>query len=191
MRRPSTTRARSVLLQASFLASLVPGLVLAQAIGDTEVAVAALQAHPPTPLASFSVTASDGRTVTPQDFDGRVVLLNFWATWCVPCRVEMPSLEGLQDELGGETFTVVPVSVDRGGQPVVDRFYSEHALDGLDAYFDPRSRAAGTLGVLGLPTSILVDRAGREVGRVHGAIKWDEPAIQALIAELIGNSEAE
>lgn len=167
------------------------GWASAQAPESTDAALMALQAQDPEPLPTFEVTASDGHGIGPEELRDRVILLNFWATWCAPCRVEMPSLDRLQAELGGEAFDVVAVSVDRSGKPVVDRFYAEHALDHLSKYFDPRSKAADALGVLGLPTTILVDQAGREVGRLHGALEWDQPPVKAIIEHLIADGTAQ
>src|SRR3546814_1814786 len=103
--------------------------------------------------------------MTLKAFDGRFVLLNIWATWCVPCREEMPSLDRLQAGLGGPDFVVVPLSIDREGLPAVKAFYEELGLKALGIYVDQSGRASGKLGAAGIPTTLLVDREGREIGR--------------------------
>ncbi len=111
------------------------------------------------------------------DFKGKVVLLNIWATWCVPCRREMPSLDRLQAALGGPDFEVVALSMDRAGIEVVRKFYSEVGIRHLAIYIDTSSKATRELGVVGIPSTLLIDREGRELGRLIGPAEWDEPAI--------------
>lgn len=124
---------------------------------------------------------SEGRGLTLADFRGRVVLVNIWATWCAPCRKEMPSLDRLQNRLGGKDFIVLPVSIDRDGIPVVKRFYQELGLAALGIYVDPAGKGIRALNAIGVPTSILVDRDGREVMRKMGAAEWDEQRVVSLI----------
>ena len=107
------------------------------------------------------------------DFRGRVVLLNLWATWCVPCRKEMPALDRLQAALGGPDFEVVALSIDQGGVTAVKRFYGELDLHALRIYVDQSGEALGKLGSVGIPLTVLVDRAGRELWRVVGPVEWD------------------
>ena len=110
------------------------------------------------------------------DFRGRVILLNLWATWCVPCREEMPALDRLQAALGGPEFEVVALSLDRGGIADVKRFYEELKLRALQIYVDQNGDALGKLGSVGIPLTVLVDREGRELWRVVGPREWDHPA---------------
>jgi thiol-disulfide isomerase/thioredoxin len=165
-------------------ASRAGAAVLVQAQSETGPGLAAASTSEPVPLPEFAVTTDDGRRVGPEAFGGRVILLNFWATWCGPCRAEMPALDRLQEALGGERFAVVAVSVDRTGKLPVDRFYHELSLEHLDRYFDPRRKAANALGISGLPTTILVDPAGLEIGRLYGALQWDKPEIEAWLEKL-------
>jgi thiol-disulfide isomerase/thioredoxin len=111
------------------------------------------------------------------DFRGKVVLLNVWATWCEPCRQEMPALDRLQAKLGGERFQVVALSVDQQGAAVARKFYSEFGIKALRLYIDPSAKAAFVLDAPGLPATLLVDRTGREIGRHLGAVKWDAPEV--------------
>lgn len=124
-------------------------------------------------LPALSFVDEDGQELTLADFRGRVVLLNIWATWCVPCREEMPTLDALQTKLGGPDFQVLPLSVDRTGSDVVQRFYAEISISTLGVYLSDQRQAMSALGVLGLPTTLLIDRNGREIARFVGPAEWD------------------
>ena len=118
-----------------------------------------------------------GRTKSLADFRGKLVLLNVWATWCEPCREEMPTLDRLQARLGGDRFQVLALSVDQQGASIARKFYDEVAIKTLPLYVDPTAKAAFVLGAPGLPITLLVDRNGREIGRHLGAVKWDAPEV--------------
>jgi thiol-disulfide isomerase/thioredoxin len=135
----------------------------------------------PRPMPALAFTDADGRRLTLDDFRGRVVLLNIWATWCVPCRTEMPALERLEGKLGGKGFTVLPLSIDQAGVPAVERFYHRFGLKRLGIYVDPPAQVSSTLGIPGVPTSFLIDAEGREVARKIGPAAWDGPDMVALI----------
>jgi thiol-disulfide isomerase/thioredoxin len=100
-------------------------------------------------------------------------LLNVWATWCPPCREEMPSLDRLQVKLGGPAFEIVAVSIDRGGASVVDGFFRTYRLRSLQRYIGESDTTLRRLGSAGVPTTLLIDRQGREVWRHAGAAVWD------------------
>jgi thiol-disulfide isomerase/thioredoxin len=123
----------------------------------------------------------EGRSRTLADFGGRIVLLNIWATWCAPCREEMPTLDRLQAELGGSDFEVVALSIDRGGFDAIAKFYAEVGVQHLAMYLDSTTAAASTLSAVGLPTSLLIDRDGTEIGRLIGPAKWDSPDMVEFI----------
>jgi thiol-disulfide isomerase/thioredoxin len=135
----------------------------------------------PRPLPEIIFTDADNRALSLTDFRGRVVLLNIWATWCVPCRKEMPSLDRLQARLGNGDFIVIPLSLDRQGVPAVKGFYREVGVEKLGIYVDPSSRASHDLGVPGVPTTLLIDREGREVARKMGEAAWDGLEMVGLI----------
>ncbi len=135
----------------------------------------------PRELPDLGFVDGDGRAASLADFRGRVVLLNLWATWCVPCRREMPALERLQAKLGGAEFIVLPLSIDRGGLPPVKRFYEELGLEALGIFVDQSGAATSKLATTGVPTTLLIDRDGREIGRLLGAAEWDSPEAIALI----------
>ena len=120
-----------------------------------------------------------------QSYKGQPLLLNIWATWCPPCREEMPTLDALQARLGGSDFHVLPLSIDRAGLEPVRRFYRETGIRNLDLYIAEDTRAMLALAVVGLPTTILIDRIGRERGRLAGPAEWNSPEAVAQISALI------
>lgn len=123
----------------------------------------------------------DGRQRSLSDFHGKLVLLNVWATWCAPCRAEMPTLDRLQSALGGKDFEVVALSIDRGGQSVVDRFFKETKLRSLAIYVDKTMDAQARLNIVGVPTTLLIGPDGRELARHAGPAVWDSPEVIATI----------
>ena len=139
----------------------------------------------PRPLPDLEFEDGHGGKRHLADFRGRVVLLNLWATWCAPCRAEMPTLDRLQARLGGKQFEVVALSPDQDGVPVVKRFFDEIAVHALAIYVDRQMQAQGTLGAVGVPTTLLIDRQGREVARKAGAAAWDSPEVVTVIQQLV------
>ena len=136
---------------------------------------------PPRPLPELRFVDGEGRPLTLADFRGKVILLNLWATWCIPCIAEMPTLDRLQAKLGGPDFQVLVLAIDIGGLPVVEKFFRALNLKALGIYVDKTARARVALGVAGIPTTLLIDRRGREIGRLSGPAEWDSPeAIKAI-----------
>jgi thiol-disulfide isomerase/thioredoxin len=135
----------------------------------------------PRPLPEIQFENGQGEAMSLADFRGKVVLLNIWATWCAPCRREMPTLERLQAELGGPDFEVLALSIDRTGLPVVKEFYEELGLRELGMYVDASGKAPRELSALGVPTTLLIDREGNELGRLAGPAEWDSPEMVAFI----------
>jgi thiol-disulfide isomerase/thioredoxin len=131
------------------------------------------------PEVKFQDGAGSERTLA--DWNGKVVLLNLWATWCVPCRREMPALDRLQKELGSEKFEVVAVSVDRKGAAASKKFLDETEVRNLKLYVDPTTRMTSELKVIGLPATLLIDVQGREIGRLLGPAEWDSEDAKQLI----------
>lgn len=127
----------------------------------------------------------EGRGITLADFHGRVVLLNIWATWCVPCREEMPTLDRLQAELGGAEFEVVALSIDRSGVAGVTKFYGEIGIRHLNIYVDGSGQVSRDLNIIGLPTTLLVDKEGRELRRKIGPLEWDNSNVIAIIKRAV------
>ena len=139
----------------------------------------------PGTVPNVGFAGADGGARSLADFRGKVVLLNIWATWCVPCRREIPSLDRLQAELGGPDFEVIALSIDRGGAEVVREFYDEVGVSGLALYVDDSGQAAPALNVVGLPTTLLIDAEGRELGRLVGPAEWDAPDMIAFLGDVV------
>lgn len=137
----------------------------------------------PRTLKDFKFVDGKWKPASLADFQGKTVLLNIWATWCGPCREEMPTLDRLQASIGGPDFEVVALSIDEGGIAVINDFYQELGLKALRVFVDPSGMAPGTLNVLGLPTTLLIDREGREVGRYMGPAEWDSPEMISVIRQ--------
>ena len=127
----------------------------------------------------------EGNTVSLADFAGKVVVLNFWATWCPPCRAEMPSIDRLAGEMGGEDLEVVALSTDRFGVEKVVDFFEEINVQNLAVHQDRAGAVARRAGALGLPVTVILDREGREVARVTGEAEWDAPVVKAILQRLI------
>lgn len=144
-------------------------------------------ARPPKPAPDIRFTDLAEKPLTLADFKGKVVLLNYWATWCAPCVEEMPSLERLQTRLGGAEFTIAAVSVDRQGLSIVEPFLGRIGLKQLPIYLDRSGTSMRAFGIRGLPTTMLIDREGNEVGRLEGMANWESPAAEALIRHYLGS----
>lgn len=139
----------------------------------------------PKPIASIAFEDGQGRPRSLAEFRGKVVLLNIWATWCGPCRREMPSLDRLQGLLGGSDFEVVALSIDRAGLEVVRKFYAEVGILNMAIYIDSSGKATRQLATVGVPATLLIDRTGRELGRLVGPAEWDEPDIVQFLKRVI------
>jgi thiol-disulfide isomerase/thioredoxin len=139
----------------------------------------------PQPVPEISFQDGSGQRMTLADYAGKVVLLNIWATWCAPCRKEMPTLDRLQAELGGPDFEVVALSMDRKGPDVVTKFFGEIGVKHLALNIDTSSQAMFALGAVGLPLTLLIDREGREIGRLIGPAAWDSPEMMAFVRDRI------
>lgn len=126
-----------------------------------------------------------GRRVQLASFKGKVVVLNLWATWCGPCRREMPTLDRLQVQLGGPKFQVVALSADAGGPDAVRDFFRHIGARHLSIYVDPSMEALSRLKAPVLPTTLLLDKSGREIGRLTGPAEWDDPAMVRFLRRLI------
>ena len=133
------------------------------------------------PLSSAAFQNASDQPVSLESFRGRVVLLNLWATWCLPCRKEMPALDRLQAALGGPDFEVVALSVDRGGAAASKKFLDAAGATKLALYVDPTARLANEFKAIGLPATILIGRDGREIGRLLGPAEWDADDAKTLI----------
>jgi len=169
-----------------------PACVASQALADElgpfargEVASLSL-ARTSKPLPPLAFAEANGRRLTLDDFKGRTVLLNLWATWCVPCRKEMPALDHLQGLRGSEKFSVVTVNIDTAKLDRVKAFWTEAGIAHLGFYADSTAEVLQALKqtgkALGLPTTILVGPDGCEIGTMAGPAQWDSQDALALVA---------
>jgi thiol-disulfide isomerase/thioredoxin len=138
-------------------------------------------AKEPKTLPDLAFTDADDKPLSLADYKGKLVLLNFWATWCAPCVKEMPSLDRLQAVIGKDKLVVLPLSLDSSSRAKVAPFYADKKLANLGIYFDKGKKVLGALDVSVLPTSVLIDAQGRELGRLEGEADWDQPEAVALI----------
>jgi thiol-disulfide isomerase/thioredoxin len=148
--------------------------------------VAAFQvATNPKPLPQLAFLRPDGAAGGLADFKGRTILLNLWATWCAPCRKEMPALDNLQGQLGDERFEVVAVNIDTRNLERPREWLQQNDIKRLAYYADPKTASFQTLRsvgkAIGMPTTLLIDAEGCELGLVHGAAHWDSEDAKALI----------
>jgi thiol-disulfide isomerase/thioredoxin len=144
-------------------------------------------ARPPKPLPDLEFQDADDKPLRFTDFRGKALLINFWATWCVPCVKEMPSLDKLQAAFPRDRFLVLPLSIDGASRPKVAPFYKDRKLAHLGIYFDKGRKAMQGLDVSLLPTSLLIDPEGRELGRLEGDADWDMPEGVALMKAAIAS----
>ncbi|GAC1348143.1 MAG: hypothetical protein NVSMB18_35410 [Acetobacteraceae bacterium] len=186
-----TPRYRRTLLLAAG-ATLTAGLTLRKPLaasgatlsGATLSGAPKLAPLPGSDVPEFHFTTADGAPRTLADYKGQGVVLNFWATWCVPCVAEMPALAALAGLVRGSSVVVLPLSSDRGGAAAVERFYRERGVEGLPVLLDPRGEAARAFATRGIPTTVLIDKNGRERGRLEGAADWASPDAVAAVREL-------
>ncbi|WP_192849664.1 TlpA disulfide reductase family protein [Phaeobacter porticola] len=129
--------------------------------------------------------ADDAGTATLADYKGKIVLLNFWATWCAPCRAEMPMLSELQTELGGDDFEVLTLATGRNSPTGIQKFFDETGIDNLPRHQDPKQAVAREMAILGLPITVLLDREGAEIARLRGDAEWNSESAKSIIRALI------
>jgi thiol-disulfide isomerase/thioredoxin len=140
---------------------------------------------PPLPAPETEFLTAAGKPVTMAQFKGKVVLVNFWATWCAPCVKEMPSISRLKDKIGSDDFAVVAISEDRRGADVAIPFLKKHGIDNLTPFVDTRMILARGFRVVGMPTTYLIDRQGRITGSIAGAAEWDSDEAVAMVRKLL------
>ena len=144
-------------------------------------------------LPDVAFADAEGKAMTLSDFKGRTVLLNLWATWCAPCREEMPEFDEVEADMGGAGFTILPLSLDAGDDAKPRAFYAEIGLEHLGLYHEGTMRAFNELKatglVVGLPTTILIDESGCTLGHLSGPAKWASPSARALIAEAMKKTD--
>lgn len=135
----------------------------------------------PQDVANFRFVTEDGTWMDLEGFRGRVILVNVWATWCPPCVKEMPTLDALQGALGGPEFEVVALSIDNAGPDVVRDFFDRIGVRNLNMYVDETMLSFTALRVVGLPTTLLINAEGKEIGRLIGPAEWNDPEMVAFL----------
>ncbi|SMX31981.1 TlpA family protein disulfide reductase [Maliponia aquimaris] len=143
----------------------------------------------PQPAGDVDFMTFDEAPLNLSDWQGKWVVLNFWATWCAPCRKEMPQLAQLQRDLGSETFEVVTVATSRNPPPKMKAFFDEIGVDNLPLHRDPKSLLARQMGVLGLPVTVILNPEGQEVARLTGDADWSSDAARAVLRALMGDAQ--
>jgi thiol-disulfide isomerase/thioredoxin len=162
--------------------------VAPQAVGEV---AALLVPKAPERLGDLTFNDASGAPVTLADFEGRTVLLNLWATWCAPCREEMPALDRLQATLGSDKFEVVAVNIDTGGGEKAQAFLDEIGVEELGFYADHSMQIFQNLRrrgrAFGMPTTVLIDTDGCELGTMSGPAHWDSEDAMLLIRAAVGS----
>ena len=126
-----------------------------------------------------------GGTATLADYQGKYVLVNFWATWCAPCRKEMPMLSELQTEFGGDDFEVLTIAAGRNNPAGIVKFFDEIGVENLPRHQDPKTTLSREMRVIGLPATVLIDPDGKEIARMLGEADWSSDSAKAIIRALV------
>jgi cytochrome c biogenesis protein CcmG, thiol:disulfide interchange protein DsbE len=130
------------------------------------------------------VSLANGSTLKLSDLKGKVVLLNFWATWCPPCREEIPSMMKLNSIMSGKSFQMVAISIDEGGKPVIESFFKESGYS-LPTYLDESGASVKSYGITGVPESFIIDKQGVLVKKIIGGFSWDSPDTVSFLEGLV------
>ncbi|MDA7423510.1 TlpA family protein disulfide reductase [Thalassococcus lentus] len=163
---------------------------------DTSAAQALLEGsmkklifHPaPKPAGTADFTTFDGDPLNLSQWQGKWTVVNFWATWCAPCRKEMPMLAELQTEYGGETFEVVTIATTRNPPQAMQAFFEEINVTNLPLHRDPGSALAREMAVLGLPVTVILNPDGQEIARLSGDADWASASAKAMIEALLASN---
>jgi thiol-disulfide isomerase/thioredoxin len=140
---------------------------------------------PPVTPPDIVFISADGGEHHLTEFVGHGMVINLWATWCVPCVAELPSLAALSQTLAPDDIAVLPLASDRGGADIVRTFYQDHGITGLPVLLDPKGAAARTWQARGIPTSLIIDRKGQQRARLEGAADWSTPGAAAIVRKLV------
>ena len=171
-----------IVLYTAFLIGANAAAADVAALRDGDMKKLALH-EAPVPLPEAVLLDAEDGEHSLADYKGRWVVLNFWATWCAPCRREMPSLERLQAAM--PELAVVPVATGRNAVEGIRRFFDEAGVTALPILRDPKSNLSRGMGVMGLPVTVILNPAGEEVGRLIGDAHWDAPEAQAVLKALM------
>ena len=139
----------------------------------------------PQPVSDQPFATWEGGEGRLSDYAGKHVVLNFWATWCAPCRKEMPQLSELQAELGGDGFEVVTIATGRNPPQAMQRFFEEIGVDNLPLHMDPKQALAREMAVMGLPITVILNPEGQEIARMRGDADWSSDSAKAIVSALV------
>ncbi|OYX43547.1 MAG: thioredoxin [Rhodobacterales bacterium 32-67-9] len=139
----------------------------------------------PAEVSDLAFTDASGAEHRLTDWRGKIVAVNFWATWCAPCRKELPALDALNRDLGGDDFAVVTIATGRNPLPAITRLFEETGVKTLPVLLDPRQDLARDMAVFGLPVTVILDREGREIARMTGDAEWASESARAIVAALV------
>lgn len=176
-----------LLLLLSLLASFFLLYDLSSSQEDLFLRMRVLRYREPLPARDFEVVDLEGNSVHLSQFRGKVVLLNFWATWCGPCKKEMVPMEVLYQQCKGSGLVILAVSLDQGGVKVVKAFVEKKGLT-FPVLIDTSGKAKSIYRITSLPTTFLIDRGGRIVGKSLGPRDWASESAVALVESLLARS---
>lgn len=185
------------LLSALVYTALSFGAITATPVAHADLAAAAelrdgdmkkliFHAAPKATSSAAFFLADDAGEITLEAYQGKYVLLNFWATWCAPCRKEMPQLSELQTEFGGDNFEVLTIATGRNSPTGIKKFFEEINVDNLPRHQDPKQALASQMAIFGLPITVLINPEGQEVARLRGDADWASDTAKAIIATVLG-----
>jgi len=141
------------------------------------------------PGPDVSWSDADGNKVRLADFEGKVVLFNFWASWCAPCQRELPGIDRIQAKMAGDNFTVVALNIDQGGKGIAIRNAKRLKLKHLKLNLDPKHQVVRKIGLRAMPTTFLFDRKGYIIGALESGAEWDTPEAIELIKYFIDHPD--
>lgn len=144
----------------------------------------------PLPVAASAFHDGQGKQISLSQFEGKIVLLNIWASWCQPCVIELPALDRLQQRLGSDDFVVVAVSIDSDAEEARKMFVDRLSMKHLQLYIEPAEQVGKYFPVDVLPASFFIDRQGRAMGLLRSYVEWDDPLADKLIERLVAGVEA-
>lgn len=177
-------------LKAGWRLRQVAVLLLALLAASSTAAAPFALHQSPRPLAALQFQNAAGERLSLDDFHGQLLVLHLWATWCGPCRVELPALDVLQGRVADAELAIAAVSLDQQGAAVVQPFYEQAGIKHLQMYTERSGRLSAAVGVPGLPLTLLVDDQGREIARHLGVVDWEQPEVEIFLRRLSGDAQS-
>jgi thiol-disulfide isomerase/thioredoxin len=165
-----------------FIACLLLPLAACSKTDTSKMSIVATEKSPAPDVSVVSLV--NGSTLKLSELKGKVVLLNFWATWCPPCREEIPSMIKLNRLMIGKPFQMVAVSIDEGGKPAIESFFKETGFS-LPTYLDESGASVKSYGITGVPESFIIDKQGVLVKKIIGGFSWDSPGAVSFLEGLM------